>query len=118
MAFCTKPVTIWKISVSILYCTRVVRLKGITTIIISEEISNEGENPVPCSSDLKNAKGKPGGFACEELEGSTCLQKWDGPNEGITNFDNIMYAMLTVFQCVTMEGWTPIMYWVRKSEYS
>lgn len=32
---------------------------------------------------------------------------------GITNFDNIGFAMLTVFQCVTMEGWTPIMYWVR-----
>lgn len=31
---------------------------------------------------------------------------------GITNFDNIGFAMLTVFQCVTMEGWTPIMYWV------
>lgn len=30
--------------------------------------------------------------------------------KGITNFDNIGFAMLTVFQCVTMEGWTPIMY--------
>ena len=31
---------------------------------------------------------------------------------GITSFDNIGLAMLTTFQCVTMEGWTPIMYWV------
>lgn len=30
----------------------------------------------------------------------------------VTSFDNIGYAMLTVFQCITMEGWTPIMYWV------
>lgn len=30
---------------------------------------------------------------------------WEGPNKGITNFDNIGYAMLTVFQCITMEGW-------------
>ena len=58
---------------------------------------------------------------------SVCLEKWTGPNEGITSFDNIMLAMLTtfqvwqvcfisdtvvIFQCVTMEGWTPIMYWV------
>jgi len=36
----------------------------------------------------------------------------EGPNFGITSFDNILVAMLTVFQCVTMEGWTTIMYWV------
>jgi voltage-dependent calcium channel N type alpha-1B len=40
------------------------------------------------------------------------LEKWDGPNYGITSFDNIGLAMLTVFQCVSMEGWTPILYWV------
>jgi len=45
--------------------------------------------------------------------GSTCVkQSWDGPNHGITSFDNIIYAMLTVFQCITMEGWTDIMYYV------
>ena len=42
---------------------------------------------------------------------STCLEKWEGPNYGITSFDNIGFAMLTVFQCVTMEGWTSILYW-------
>merc|ERR1719483_868570 len=42
---------------------------------------------------------------------SVCLEKWEGPNNGITSFDNIALAMLTVFQCVTMEGWTPILYW-------
>ncbi|KAG4066428.1 hypothetical protein HA402_007064 [Bradysia odoriphaga] len=63
-------------------------------------------------SDFKNAEGRPAGFACENLAGSTCLQNWDGPNYGITSFDNIVLAMLTVFQCITMEGWTPIMYWM------
>jgi hypothetical protein len=38
--------------------------------------------------------------------------RWSGPNLGITSFDNIGYAMLTVFQCITMEGWTDIMYYV------
>uniref|UniRef100_A0A914IAD7 Voltage-dependent L-type calcium channel subunit alpha n=1 Tax=Globodera rostochiensis TaxID=31243 RepID=A0A914IAD7_GLORO len=37
---------------------------------------------------------------------------WMGPNNGITNFDNIGLAMLTVFQCVSLEGWTEVMYWV------
>ena len=44
--------------------------------------------------------------------GFTCTKNWEGPNSGITSFDNIAFAMLTVFQCVTMEGWTSILYWV------
>ncbi|KAL3085403.1 hypothetical protein niasHT_036513 [Heterodera trifolii] len=39
---------------------------------------------------------------------------WMGPNNGITNFDNIGLAMLTMFQCVSLEGWTEVMYWVRE----
>ncbi|XP_069497534.1 voltage-dependent R-type calcium channel subunit alpha-1E isoform X1 [Ambystoma mexicanum] len=36
--------------------------------------------------------------------------KWIGPNDGITQFDNILFAVLTVFQCITMEGWTTVLY--------
>uniref|UniRef100_A0A8C2SKD9 Voltage-dependent N-type calcium channel subunit alpha n=1 Tax=Capra hircus TaxID=9925 RepID=A0A8C2SKD9_CAPHI len=44
-------------------------------------------------------------------EGDTeCREYWAGPNFGITNFDNILFAILTVFQCITMEGWTDILY--------
>ncbi|KAM5299114.1 voltage-dependent N-type calcium channel subunit alpha-1B [Ctenodactylus gundi] len=39
-----------------------------------------------------------------------CREYWPGPNFGITNFDNILFAILTVFQCITMEGWTDILY--------
>ncbi|KAJ8339453.1 hypothetical protein SKAU_G00362390 [Synaphobranchus kaupii] len=39
-----------------------------------------------------------------------CKLYWIGPNFGITNFDNILFAVLTVFQCITMEGWTDILY--------
>ncbi|KAB5567742.1 hypothetical protein PHYPO_G00236350 [Pangasianodon hypophthalmus] len=41
-----------------------------------------------------------------------CRGVWEGPNGGITNFDNIFFAMLTVFQCITMEGWTDVLYWM------
>ncbi|KAF7695007.1 hypothetical protein HF521_006730 [Silurus meridionalis] len=41
-----------------------------------------------------------------------CRGYWEGPNGGITNFDNIFFAMLTVFQCITMEGWTDVLYWM------
>ncbi|KAM4640937.1 voltage-dependent R-type calcium channel subunit alpha-1E [Discoglossus pictus] len=43
----------------------------------------------------------PSGYQCRE---------WIGPNDGITQFDNILFAVLTVFQCITMEGWTTVLY--------
>uniref|UniRef100_A0A6Q2YEX0 Voltage-dependent N-type calcium channel subunit alpha n=1 Tax=Esox lucius TaxID=8010 RepID=A0A6Q2YEX0_ESOLU len=42
--------------------------------------------------------------------GTECKEYWIGPNYGITNFDNILFAVLTVFQCITMEGWVDILY--------
>ncbi|KAF3700305.1 Voltage-dependent P/Q-type calcium channel subunit alpha-1A Brain calcium channel I [Channa argus] len=44
-------------------------------------------------------------------EGTTCRKYWLGPNYGITQFDNILFAILTVFQCITMEGWTDLLYY-------
>ncbi|XP_034649400.1 voltage-dependent N-type calcium channel subunit alpha-1B isoform X5 [Trachemys scripta elegans] len=55
----------------------------------------------PCGED-------PPARQCEN--GTTCRKYWPGPNYGITNFDNILFAVLTVFQCITMEGWTDILY--------
>ncbi|CAF2035689.1 unnamed protein product [Rotaria magnacalcarata] len=44
-------------------------------------------------------------------EGQECKDiGWEGPWFGIINFDNFGLAMLTVFQCITMEGWTSILY--------
>ncbi|XP_062411314.1 voltage-dependent R-type calcium channel subunit alpha-1E [Sardina pilchardus] len=45
----------------------------------------------------------PSGYNCSEYA-------WIGPNDGITQFDNILFALLTVFQCITMEGWTTVLY--------
>ncbi|XP_050972669.1 voltage-dependent R-type calcium channel subunit alpha-1E isoform X4 [Labeo rohita] len=39
-----------------------------------------------------------------------CTGNWSGPNDGITQFDNILFSILTVFQCITMEGWTTVLY--------
>ena len=53
-----------------------------------------------------------GGNACPA--GQYCVQqrKQDLPNFGFSNFDNIAWAWLTIFQCISMEGWTNIMYMV------
>ena len=37
------------------------------------------------------------------------------PNGGSTSFDNLLAAILVVFQMVTLEGWVDVMYEIRKS---
>ncbi|KAM5231019.1 voltage-dependent L-type calcium channel subunit alpha-1D isoform 11-T11 [Hipposideros larvatus] len=62
------------------------------------------EDPAPCAFSGN-------GRQCT-ANGTECRSGWVGPNGGITNFDNFAFAMLTVFQCITMEGWTDVLYWV------
>uniref|UniRef100_A0A336JZB9 Voltage-dependent calcium channel type A subunit alpha-1 n=1 Tax=Culicoides sonorensis TaxID=179676 RepID=A0A336JZB9_CULSO len=73
------------------------------------QIAKEGEFPTPCNEGNRSV-GPPGAYFCDRNT-SVCLEEWEGPNFGITSFDNIGFAMLTVFQCITMEGWTAILYW-------
>ncbi|GLH14148.1 Voltage-dependent calcium channel type A subunit alpha-1 [Gryllus bimaculatus] len=64
------------------------------------------DDPHPCG------KAGESGFQCSTLVPPMVCKEfsWDGPNHGITNFDNFGLAMLTVFQCVTLEGWTDVLY--------
>ncbi|XP_050930373.1 calcium channel, voltage-dependent, L type, alpha 1D subunit, a [Lates calcarifer] len=62
------------------------------------------EEPAPCAISGH-------GRQCP-MNGTECREGWQGPNGGITNFDNFLFAMLTVFQCITMEGWTDVLYWM------
>jgi hypothetical protein len=66
---------------------------------------------VPDEPRICAAPGK-GGLNCTPEQ--DCKPLWEGPNDGITNFDNIFLGMLTVFQVITNEGWTDIMYWVSR----
>ncbi|CAD1468636.1 unnamed protein product, partial [Heterotrigona itama] len=76
------------------------------------EIVKEGDQPSPCNTD--SIYEAPYGAHVCDANISTCMNRWEGPNFGITSFDNIGFAMLTVFQCITMEGWTAILYWVKQ----
>ncbi|XP_035391927.1 voltage-dependent L-type calcium channel subunit alpha-1D isoform X2 [Electrophorus electricus] len=62
------------------------------------------EEPAPCAPSGH-------GRHCT-ANGTVCRDGWQGPNNGITNFDNFLFAMLTVFQCITMEGWVDVLYWM------
>ncbi|XP_067320282.1 voltage-dependent L-type calcium channel subunit alpha-1F isoform X1 [Anolis sagrei] len=75
-----------------------------TCFIIGSDLEAE-EDPSPCAFSGH-------GRECT-VNNSECRGKWEGPNGGITNFDNFFFAMLTVFQCITMEGWTDVLYWMQ-----
>ncbi|NXT33809.1 CAC1C protein, partial [Pelecanoides urinatrix] len=63
------------------------------------------DDPSPCAPQSAH------GRQCQN--GTECKAGWEGPKHGITNFDNFAFAMLTVFQCITMEGWTDVLYWMQ-----
>ncbi|XP_075752676.1 voltage-dependent L-type calcium channel subunit alpha-1C isoform X7 [Pelodiscus sinensis] len=63
------------------------------------------EDASPCAPQLAHGRQCP--------NGTECKPGWEGPKHGITNFDNFAFAMLTVFQCITMEGWTDVLYWMQ-----
>ncbi|XP_076838432.1 voltage-dependent P/Q-type calcium channel subunit alpha-1A isoform X3 [Brachyhypopomus gauderio] len=67
-----------------------------------DSITNEIREEFPCGNE-------PPSRLCPN--GTTCKGYWLGPNYGITQFDNILFAVLTVFQCITMEGWTDLLYY-------
>eukprot|EP00794_Sanderia_malayensis_P016877 gene16877-18582_t len=64
------------------------------------------EQPRPCDQT--------GGWGRLCNSGEICRRatetEWRGPNQGITAFDNMFLAMLTVFQCITLEGWSEVLY--------
>uniref|UniRef100_A0A3P8ZLG1 Voltage-dependent L-type calcium channel subunit alpha n=1 Tax=Esox lucius TaxID=8010 RepID=A0A3P8ZLG1_ESOLU len=64
----------------------------------------ENEKPSPCAQAGN-------GRRCT-INGTECRAGWAGPNNGITHFDNLGFAMLTVYQCITTQGWTDVLYWV------
>nr|QQY02566.1 voltage-dependent L-type calcium channel subunit alpha-1F [Cryptocotyle lingua] len=64
------------------------------------------KNPRPCTNESSHM-----GYKCSELGSNfQCLdyapKRFAGPESGIISFDNFLLSMLTVFVCVTMEGWT------------
>ena len=77
--------------------------------IYSGELDPKFKTPRVCSDPENVGRPCDTGLSCAKNE-----SVWRGPNKGITTFDNIFLSMLTVFQCITMEGWTDIMYHVSR----
>ena len=74
----------------------------------AEQLQSEPRVPTDpvlgvCAPDTYGGQG-----TCEA--GQVCLFYGENPLYGTVGFDNIELAWLTIFQCITMEGWTQVMY--------
>ena len=65
-------------------------------LYLTAKVVQENEAGNPCHEGLEESA-PIGSFTCNPNI-SICIEKWEGPNSGITSFDNIGLAMLTVFQ--------------------
>lgn len=91
-----KYITMW----CLIYANIQVLLFWLSDIIATVE----NEKPAPCAQAGN-------GRRCL-INGTECRIGWPGPNQGITHFDNLGFSMLTVYQCITTQGWTDVLYWV------
>ena len=46
--------------------------------------------------------------------GYYCGKSNSNPNNGATNFDNVLYSLLVVFQSTTLEGWSDVQVYVEQ----
>ena len=49
------------------------------------------------------------------LQGYICLER-DNPNGGLISFDNVLITSLLTFEMFTLDGWSTVMYLIRKSQ--
>ncbi len=55
------------------------------------------------------------GFQCPTDQGFTCQELAQNPNFGVTSFDNIGIAFITIIQQMSLEGWTDNMFVMEKA---
>jgi len=79
------------------------------------DIDSGGNTGVsPCSLDRKSSDDPiQDQLLCNEQQ--ECLRISPPPNSGVTNFDNILYAFINIFQVMTLEGWTDVLYALQDS---
>ena len=82
---------------------------SILSLVLSGVFEIYRVSQFPCSVyDLT-----PGSHQCDQIEGRSYCREWSiGPNSGLVGFNNLAVALLTVFQCMTLEGWTSVLYLV------
>ncbi|RKP08010.1 Ion transport protein-domain-containing protein [Thamnocephalis sphaerospora] len=56
------------------------------------------------------------GYTCPASQ--QCVDTQENPHHGYIGYDNILYAVFTIFNSVSTEGWTETMYWTMDAEYA
>ena len=88
----------------------------LTPEAVGDEWPYDPTNERLCSMDPSRGYQCPAGQVCgtPRMAGlpysSDQINKLEYVDYGYTTFDNLFLSMLTIFQCITLEGWTKIMY--------
>jgi len=122
----TENVTVWEVQDTFsnttgLLSEMVVFNKHVAFANITWEMPEGQEEYVcaaPMSEDYPSQSLATNGRACPKFESDGYLiqgfcHKYQNPNYDITSYDHIGRAWLTIFQCISLEGWVDVMYWAQ-----
>lgn len=85
---------------------------GFKTISLgTEQIEIICNSKDDCTSDFHEIVGLP-----EDLRAQLTCEEYMNPISKTYNFDNILFSILNIFEMITLEGWTDMMYIVRDVE--
>lgn len=70
-----------------------------------------GAEEIMCRTDADCLRLQP-----EGIETNSTCQYYGNPISGTYGFDNVLLSILNIFQIITLEGWTDMMYIVRDTE--
>ncbi|GIL50395.1 hypothetical protein Vafri_6622, partial [Volvox africanus] len=91
-------------------------LSNVSYVVSDEQTTDMCSGPLasdtswyelPGGSVQSNPGPRGSGLVCPA--GQYCAA-YGNPNYGLTNFDNILWSWLTIFQCITLESWTDVLY--------
>eukprot|EP00198_Chlamydomonas_reinhardtii_P012138 XP_001701475.1 voltage-gated Ca2+ channel, alpha subunit [Chlamydomonas reinhardtii] len=89
--------------------------RNVTYVVQDEESGDGCSGPMSEGLEWVDVNGTAVALAGGDGLGRACpdglyCTNYGNPNYGITSFDHILWAWLTIFQMITQEGWTDIMY--------
>ncbi|KAJ7564574.1 hypothetical protein O6H91_02G023500 [Diphasiastrum complanatum] len=72
------------------------------------------DNQVSYPARFCDVKANTASFICPKSQNQSC-KVYGNANYGATNFDNFPHALLTMFQVISLEGWSLLMYEIKDS---
>ncbi|KXZ52368.1 hypothetical protein GPECTOR_9g412 [Gonium pectorale] len=95
-------------------------LHNVSYVVSDDDAGELCGGPMAADVTWYNVSGTPTASHGSAGDGHVCpagmyCTSYGNPNYGMTSFDHILWAWLTIFQCITQEAWTDVMYFTSDS---